>query len=181
VRERLEGVPQSVPFRAGACIPLRGNMSEIVFDGPAPGRSVVEVSPGSEGRPSRLLVHGAIEHAPRRLRDWLVAEAARDLDRCVTHHARNLGLRARRIAVKDQKSRWGSCSSNGQLSFSWRLILAPPVVLDYVAAHEVAHLAEMNHGPRFWRLVRQTMPNLEEAKLWLRRNGLDLYRYGVEG
>jgi len=181
VRERLEGVPQSVPFRAGACIPLRGNMCEIVFDGPAPGRSVVEVSPGSEGRPSRLLVHGAIEHAPRRLRDWLVAEAARDLDRCVTHHARNLGLRARRIAVKDQKSRWGSCSSNGQLSFSWRLILAPPVVLDYVAAHEVAHLAEMNHGPRFWRLVRQTMPNLEEAKLWLRRNGLDLYRYGVDG
>ena len=95
-------------------------------------------------------------------------------------HARNLGVRARRITLRDQKSRWGSCSSAGQLSFSWRLVLAPPFVLDYVAAHEVAHLAEMNHGPRFWRLVAKTLPAFEEAKVWLRIHGMDLYRYGME-
>lgn len=180
VRERLEGVPEAAPFQSGVRIPLRGVPHEIQFAGPMAGRQVVEVIPGLAGRPPRLVVCGAIEHAPRRLRDWLIAEAARDLDKRVNHHATNMGLRARRITLRDQKSRWGSCSSTGQLSFSWRLILAPAVVLDYVAAHEVAHLAEMNHGPRFWRLVRQTMPNLDEAKLWLRRHGLELYRYGAE-
>jgi predicted metal-dependent hydrolase len=98
----------------------------------------------------------------------------------VLFHAERLGLRAKRIAVRDQSSRWGSCSTTGVLSFSWRLVLAPPLVLDYVAAHEVAHLAEMNHGPRFWALVRQTMPEMDEAKLWLLRFGADLHRYGVD-
>jgi predicted metal-dependent hydrolase len=180
VRERLEGVLEAAPFESGVRLPLRGVEHEIHFAGPRVGRPVVEEAPGLGQRPPRLVVSGEIEHAPRRLKDWLMAEALRDLDARVTHHAGQLGLRARRITLRDQKSRWGSCSSAGQLSFSWRLILAPPIVLDYVAAHEVAHLAEMNHGPRFWRLVEKTMPNLEEAKLWLRRHGLDLYRYGVE-
>ncbi|MEZ5854945.1 MAG: SprT family zinc-dependent metalloprotease [Hyphomicrobiaceae bacterium] len=127
----------------------------------------------------RLLVSGDLEHAPRRLRDWLQSEARKDLGERCDHHAEQLGLKIRRITVRDQKSRWGSCSSDGQLSFSWRLILAPPLVLDYVAAHEVAHLAEMNHGPRFWKLVKKTMPRLEEAKLWLRTKGMNLYRYGA--
>ena len=178
VRERLEGVPEPVAFANGVCIPLRGVPHEIVFAGPASGRPVVEVVPGVGGRASRLVVTGAPAFAPRRLKDWLIAEAARDLDASVAHHAKNLKLRARRITLRDQKSRWGSCSSAGQLSFSWRLILAPSLVLDYVGAHEVAHLAEMNHGPRFWRLVKATMPKLDEAKVWLRCHGAELYRYG---
>jgi predicted metal-dependent hydrolase len=127
-----------------------------------------------------LRVFGLKEHAPRRLKDWLIAEAARDLVVRVAHHARTLGVRARRITMRDQKSRWGSCSSAGQLSFSWRLVLAPAFVLDYVAAHEVAHLVEMNHGPRFWRTVAKALPEYEEAKAWLHIHGLDLYRYNVE-
>src|SRR5690606_2528149 len=103
-----------------------------------------------------------------------------DLDAAVLRHAGNLGLRPKRIAVRDQTSRWGSCSTTGLLSFSWRLILAPPLVLDYVAAHEVAHLAEMNHGPRFWALVKKSMPRMEEAKEWLRVYGMDLHRFGPE-
>ena len=79
----------------------------------------------------------------------------------------------------EQASRWGSCSTTGVLSFSWRLILAPSHILDYVAAHEVAHLKEMNHGPRFWALVRQTMPAMDEAKRWLQIYGMDLHRYGA--
>ena len=179
VRQRLEGVPDAVPFAHGAHIPLRGIMSEIVLAGRRPGHPVVESVAGGPGLPARLLVSGAPEHGPRRLRDWLLAEARRDLEMQVERHCARLQLNARRIAVRDQKSRWGSCTSDGVLSFSWRLILAPPLVLDYVAAHEVAHLAEMNHGPRFWRLVKDTMPRMDEAKRWLRMNGMGLYRYGA--
>ena len=178
VRERLEGVPEPMPFRPGAVVPLRGIGHEIAFAGVVAGRPVVETVGAVGETARRLVVSGVPEHAPRRLKDWLIAEAGRDLDQRVTWHANQLGLRARRITLRDQKSRWGSCSSVGQLSFSWRLILAPAVVLDYVAAHEVAHLAEMNHGPRFGQLVERTMPRLEEAKLWLRRHGMELYRYG---
>jgi predicted metal-dependent hydrolase len=180
VHERLKGVPEPVRLQCGAMLPLRGVPHEVQFIGAGSGRPVVEILPSVGRRAPVLAVAGAIEHAPRRLRDWLMAEAGRDLDQRVTHHTTQLGLRAKRITLRDQKSRWGSCSSSGHLSFSWRLILAPSFVLDYVAAHEVAHLAEMNHGPRFWRLVERAMPRLEEAKVWLRLHGMDLYRYGSE-
>ena len=180
VRERLEGVPEPAPFRDGAVVPLRGLAHAIAFAGRGRGRAVVGLEPASGGRMPHLRVSGSLEHAPRRLKDWLSSEAGRDLDARVAVHARNLGVRARRITLRDQKSRWGSCSSAGQLSFSWRLVLAPPFVLDYVAAHEVAHLVEMNHGPRFWRLVAKTLPTFDEAKVWLRIHGMDLYRYGME-
>lgn len=179
VRERLEGVPDAVPFSDGAAVPLRGVSHQIVLAGRRRGYPVVESVPAATGQISRLVVSGDAEHAPRRLRDWLMGEARRDLDERVAFHCRQLELSARRIVVRDQKSRWGSCSSDGVLSFSWRLIMAPPLVLDYVAAHEVAHLAEMNHGPRFWRLVKKTMPRLDEAKRWLRMSGMGLYRYGA--
>jgi predicted metal-dependent hydrolase len=180
VRARLEGVPEPAPFRDGALVPLRGQLHEIAFLGQGRARAVVVRESGAAGDLPRLRVSGSPEHAPRRLQDWLSGEASKDLDARVALHARTLGVKARRITLRDQKSRWGSCSSGGQLSFSWRLILAPPFVLDYVAAHEVAHLAEMNHGPRFWRLVAKTLPAFEEAKVWLRIHGMDLYRYGME-
>lgn len=180
VRERLEGVPEPAPFRDGAIMPLRGLPHVIEFVGRGRGRAVVTREPAFGTGLPRLRVSGSLEHAPRRLRDWLAGEAGKDLDARVAVHGRNLNARARRITLRDQKSRWGSCSSAGQLSFSWRLVLAPPFVLDYVAAHEVAHLVEMNHGPRFWRLVAKTLPSFEEAKVWLRIHGMDLYRYGME-
>ena len=133
----------------------------------------------SEGAPPSLCVTGDMSHAPRRLKDWLSSQAKKDLSSRVLWHSRNLGLKARHITIRDQTTRWGSCSSRGHLSFSWRLILAPTHVLDYVAAHEVAHLQEMNHGPCFWELVRLTMPNMDEARLWLKENGAKLHRYGA--
>ena len=85
----------------------------------------------------------------------------------------------KRVSVRDQSSRWGSCSNTGVLSFSWRLILAPTFVLDYLAAHEVAHLVELNHSPRFWRLLKRLNPDCDRAKAWLDAHGADLHRYGV--
>jgi predicted metal-dependent hydrolase len=178
VRERLGSVPEPVPFADGARIPLRGRLHHVRFTGPRRARGVVEIENG-DGRAPDLCVSGRAEHAPRRLKDWLVEQARADLDTCVAVHARKLGVKARSITLRDQTSRWGSCTAGGLLSFSWRLILAPAHVLDYVAAHEVAHLVEMNHGPRFWKLVAGTMPRLEEAKRWLRHHGPDLHRYGA--
>lgn len=177
VRERLGRVPAPVPFADGARIPLRGVVHRVAFQGPARNRSVVTVEPA--GRMPSLLVSGRAEHAPRRLQDWLVEQARHDLDACVALHSRKLGVKARSITLRDQTSRWGSCTVDGLLSFSWRLVLAPTHVLDYVAAHEVAHLLEMNHGPRFWKQVTRCMPRIEEAKRWLRNYGPDLHRYGA--
>jgi predicted metal-dependent hydrolase len=172
VRERLGSLPDEVPFTDGCVMPLRGIPHIVKFVGvkksrEANGSGVVSIAKDSAGRPM-LKVFGQIEHAPRRLRDWLIQQARRDLDGQVT-----------RLTVRDQTSRWGSCSSTGALSFSWRLVLAPPFILDYVAAHEVAHLAEMNHGPRFWALCRKSMPRTDEAKAWLQVYGVDLHRYGT--
>jgi len=178
VRERLGRVPEPVPFTDGAKIPLRGRLHRVCFCGAVRAKAVVEIAEAAGAMP-RLLVSGRLEHASRRLRDWLYDEARADLDTCVRRHAKTLGIKARSISLRDQTSRWGSCTAGGLLSFSWRLILAPAHVLDYVAAHEVAHLVEMNHGPRFWKHVARCMPNLDEAKRWLRSYGADLHRYGA--
>jgi predicted metal-dependent hydrolase len=176
VRERLDSLPTPVPLGDGAFMPLRGELHHIAFRGKARGQGVVQ---RADAEPFPLLnVSGDAEHAPRRLYDWLVKEARSDLEERVEWHSERLGVKANRITVRDQTSRWGSCSTTGALSFSWRLILAPRHILDYVAAHEVAHLAEMNHGPRFWALVRRTMPDMDEARRWLQRRGLELHRYG---
>ncbi|MEZ5845009.1 MAG: SprT family zinc-dependent metalloprotease [Hyphomicrobiaceae bacterium] len=179
VRERLVAVPEPQPFRDGGLVPLRGEPHRICFEGPIRGPTV-RVVPADDGEArGQLSVSGHIEHAPRRLACWLTLEARRDLEARVAWHAARLGVRYGRITVRDQSSRWGSCSSNGNLSFSWRLIMAPAQVLDYVAAHEVAHLREMNHGPRFWALVERTMPAMHEARRWLDAYGLDLHCYGM--
>jgi predicted metal-dependent hydrolase len=181
VRTRLHALPSAIPFEDGIIVPVRGTDHMVRFVGPRTKGAVVDIERLGSGM-QVLAVKGAAENAPRRLRDWLYAEARRDLDHRVAFHAGRLGLRAKRLSVRDQGSRWGSCSTSGMLSFSWRLILAPPIVLDYVAAHEVAHLAEMNHGPRFWALVRKTMPDMDVAKAWLLKHGQELHRYdGIAG
>src|SRR5262249_61817518 len=112
------------------------------------------------GGPQLLCVAGEAPHIGRRVGDFLKWEARRDLQAATRRYAHALGVAVKRISVRDQSSRWGSCSNRGGLSFSWRLVLAPPFVLDYLAAHEVAHLLELNHSPRFWRLVRRVKPPL---------------------
>ena len=125
-----------------------------------------------------------IEHAKRdtgqsrRVADFLRAEALRRLSALVAEKTAILGVTPRRIAVKDTRSRWGSCASDGSLAFSWRLVMTPEFVQDYVAAHEVAHLKHLNHGARFWSLVDKLTPHAEAAIPWLRAEGFRLLRVG---
>ena len=125
----------------------------------------------------QILVPGSPPHMKRRLLEWLKKQAEADLSAASHHYAGAMQCSFSRLSLRDQKSRWGSCTTDKALSFSWRLILAPPLVLDYVAAHEVAHLKEMNHGPRFWRLVLAHCKNAREAQRWLKLHGTSLHRY----
>jgi len=174
--DRLESSVKPVAFVRGAVVPLRGVNHRLVPTGRL--RGVVET--GAHEGEMALFVPGAPEHRARRLIDWLKAEAARDLDRRCRHHAATLDVVVRAISMRSQSTRWGSCSSSGRLNFNWRLILAPPYVLDYVAAHEVAHLVEMNHSPAFWAVVETTLPSMERGREWLRLHGRELMAYGVE-
>ncbi len=175
IRERLLNAPQVMAFVDGSEIPFRGTVNRIRFCAKTPGRGVVASVAAPTG--PELHVAGRPEHCPRRLKDWLARTAKADLEERVKHHATALGVSYRRVSVRDQVSRWGSCSSSGTLSFSWRLILAPPEILDYVAAHEVVHLREMNHGPAFWSLVSKLCPDFKAAEHWLTNEGPDLHRY----
>ncbi|MFQ5626488.1 MAG: M48 family metallopeptidase, partial [Methyloligellaceae bacterium] len=174
LQKRLAALPRPMPFADGGVVPLRGQDHVLRFTPNARKRGVVwneEQPPGKENSLPVICVAGAEEHAPRRLKDWLKRQARADLSgRCAVHAAR-LDVKPKRITIRDQSTRWGSCSATGALSFSWRLILAPAQVLDYMAAHEVAHLREMNHGARFWAIVRETCATMDEAKAWLRKNG----------
>ena len=127
---------------------------------------------------AEIRVRGAPEHFARRVRDHLAHLAARELACRARAYAERIDRKIARITVRDTKSRWGSCSGTGCLSFSWRLVLAPATVVDYVVAHEVAHLAEMNHGPRFWRLVRTLTPDCATPRAWLKRHRSRLFSYG---
>ncbi|MCM2294415.1 M48 family metallopeptidase [Allorhizobium sp. BGMRC 0089] len=127
-----------------------------------------------------IRVSGLEEHVGRRLSAFLKKEARSDLERLVSHHTERLGKKPGSITMKDTRSRWGSCSWNGNLSFSWRIVMAPPAVIDYLAAHEVAHLKEMNHGPQFWALCENLCPGMETAKAWLKRHGSELHALDFE-
>jgi len=177
IAARLGRLPKAAPFQPGTVVPLRGTPHRIVHRAGMRGTVWTETR---ESGDKVLCVAGGYEHIDRRIHDFLKREARRDLHKVVLDHAEMLGVRVKRLSIRDQSSRWGSCTSAGSLSFSWRLILAPPFVLDYLAAHEVAHLVEMNHSPRFWRVVAKICPSVERAKKWLDTYGNDLHRYGIE-
>jgi predicted metal-dependent hydrolase len=174
--DRLRRAAKPVTFRAGVRIPVRGVQHRIVATGSIRGR----VEAYEEDGHAFLAVPGEPQHRARRLTDWLKEEAQRDLRRRVAVHARRLGVEVKSISLRSQTTRWGSCSTTGRLNFNWRLVMAPPYVLDYVAAHEVAHLIEMNHSEDFWDTVRQTLPSMDRGNDWLRDHGRELMVYGVE-
>jgi predicted metal-dependent hydrolase len=176
IASRLNRLPQPAPFRHGTIIPLRGEAHRIEHRPNERGTVWIEL--GDDGCRA-LCVAGEAPHVARRVRDYLKREAKRDLEAASRRAAEALGVKAKRVSIRDQSSRWGSCSTTGVLSYSWRLILAPTYVLDYLAAHEVAHMVEMNHSRAFWRVVARIYPNAARAKAWLEAHGAELHRYGL--
>lgn len=166
LRRQIAVCRGSRPVRNGTVLPLGGGTLEIASaDGRLRRTGDVLHVPGPPGR------------LPGQVAAWLREAARQHCVAAAERHAAAVGRRVGRITLRDTRSRWGSCSSSGDLMFSWRLVLAPEQVLDYVAAHEVAHLVEMNHSHRFWRVVGQLCPEFETGRQWLRKHGPALHAY----
>jgi predicted metal-dependent hydrolase len=153
------------PLEAGSMLSVQG-VDRVV---------VIEVGPPEVTLTAQALIvrcrsdEAAVVRAA--LLTWYRAKAREILAERVTTWEACMGVQHARLTVRDQRSRWGSCSSRGSLSFSWRLILAPPPILDYVVIHELAHLRELNHGARFWEIVEHHCPEYAERRRWLRQHG----------
>jgi predicted metal-dependent hydrolase len=125
-----------------------------------------------------IIVGGERDQFAHKVTDWLKRRARERITRRAEATAERIDKTIGRISIRDPRARWGSCTHKGDLSFSWRLILAPSHVLDYVVTHEVAHLTHLNHGRNFWRLVEKLMPDYSAARTWLDSHGPELQRYG---
>jgi predicted metal-dependent hydrolase len=168
---QLATVPPRVQFTHGSMVPILGVPHRIrhVGERGSPAVSVVD---------GEIRVRGQVEHVPRRVADHLKALAKQELGRRARLLAQRVDRQVARLTVRDTRSRWGSCAASGNLAFSWRLILAPRPVFNYVVAHEVAHLVHMNHGPRFWRLVDVLAPGSDGPRAWLRDHRAYLLSFG---
>lgn len=171
LQEHLAGLQPPVPFADGAVLPFLGRPVRI--------RRVSGLFDDIWHDDMHLTVQIARRDLSAAVRDYLRKNAKQELAARAEAMSMQIGRPFRRLTVRDTHSRWGSCSCQGDLSFSWRLIMAPEYVLDYMVAHEVAHLAHMDHSPRFWRLVEDLAGDVEDAKDWLRDHGSGLHRYGV--
>lgn len=167
LREHLSQRDETVLVGLGSLVPVEGQQRRIEA---GQGRSIKEV----EGQ---LTVPGQAEQVSRRLEAYLKQRARDRLAAASDHYSEKLGRPYTRLTLRDTRSRWGSCTADGRLMYSWRLILAPPEVLSYVAAHEVAHLQEMNHSHAFWDVVTDLYGDWQAARGWLHRNGAGLHRY----
>ncbi|KAA2313000.1 M48 family peptidase [Pseudooceanicola sediminis] len=171
LRRHLSARSQDVVPLTGASLPVEG-ITRVITAGT--GRSVRLL-------PDRIEVPGDPDRVPARLSGYLRALARDRLAAASDHYSAQLGLPYSRLTLRDTRSRWGSCTQDGALMYSWRLILAAPEILQYVAAHEVAHLAEMNHSQDFWNVVQRLYGDYRPPRIWLRRNGADLHRYRFDG
>jgi hypothetical protein len=164
--------PSRIMVGCGTRMPVAGQEVEIhMIDGP---RGAPRLEEG------RLVLSGrglsSVQAGPR-VAAFLKARARDAVVPAARRYAAMLGRHPTAVSLRDTRSRWGSCSANGRLSFCWRLAMAPPEVLDYVAAHEAAHLVEMNHGPGFWGLVAQIFPDHHDHRTWLKREGRRLHTF----
>jgi len=169
IAAQLAALPTVKALRPEGYIQVRGEPCQLTRVGE--GRRASWLN----GPPLQLSLPGDEAGFGRRAERALRALAKSDLTQAVSIYCAQLGVEARKVTIKDTKSRWGSCTSDGRLAFSWRLIMAPREVLDYVAAHECAHLLEMNHSPAFWSHVAVCRPNWKKERAWLRQHGKDLH------
>ena len=169
---RLAKLPPRIPFIDGALVPVMDVPHRIRAMGAIRGKGPAWIEDGE------IRIAGDPAFLARRTRDFLRGLAKRELSARAEKMAARVERKVKHVTVRDTVSRWGSCARGGNLSFSWRLIFAPDAVIDYVVAHEVAHLVEMNHGKRFWRVVEKLHPGAKAERLWLNRNRVRLMRIG---
>lgn len=167
--ERVAKLPRSLPLLAGTMVPVQG-CERLICHNPDARRGV-----WMDDR--AIYVSGQGEHVGRRVQDFLKVEAKRHMLATAHDLAGRIDRKPARVTVKDTVSRWGSCSAQGHIALSWRLILAPTWVADYVVGHEVAHLVELNHSPAFWRIVAGLGVDHHGGRAWLKAHGAGLHRY----
>ena len=165
LEERLAKLPKRPLVRPGIRIPLRG-VPHVIVHLPER-RGTVSVGRKEDGTPA-LFVHGEREHLPRRLADFLKKQAKRDIEALVLKHTGAINKRAKSVRFRDTSSRWGSCTSDGVLSFSWRIMMAP--IINYLVARGRASQADEPRA-KFWKLCEELCPDTERCKDWLKRNG----------
>ena len=170
VRTHLARLPERVAFVPGAWVPILGQDHCIRTDPRA--RAGVWAEDGM------IHVGGDGTQCSRRVLDFMKKRARTEITPRLLTYAARLERTVARIAIRDTKSRWGSCSARGNVAFSWRLVMAPERVLEYVIAHEAAHLAELNHSPAFWRVVDRLYGPCAHERRWLKDNGVQLHRFG---
>ncbi len=170
IERRFLDIPARTPFADGAIVPILGESCHI--------RHRPDALPIVWRKNREIHVGGAGDSLAENLVTWLREEAFAEFGSRARTKAARLDLPAPPISVRDTRSLWGSCSPTGRLSFCWRLIMAPEPILDYVVAHEVAHLRYHHHGKRFWDLVAKLTRDVEAARAWLRQEGARLHRYG---
>jgi len=169
LRAQQENLEERVAVRVGGAIPIRGISTPIVLGN----TRRIEIG-------EQIVIPQSAKSPSARLASHLKQAARTELAFASDKYTAKLGMPYTRLSIRDTRTRWGSCSSNGGLMYSWRLIMAPPEVLDYVAAHEVAHLSEMNHSQNFWRIVEDLYGDYRAERQWLRDKGHDLHRYRFE-
>lgn len=176
IAEKSAEMQDMASFADGQYIPLRGKMVKLVFLDQLRGQTkFISLDDAAE-----LHITGGAEFAPRRLVTWLKSAAKKDILVAMEKYQPMLDVKYSKLTIRDTKSRWGSCSSSKALSFSWRLVMAPPNCLDYVVAHELAHILEMNHGAKFWAHVDGVCPHMKDSQKWLKTNGGQLHQIRVK-
>ena len=170
--KRINALPPRTVLAEGASVPILDRLHRIRRVARTRDHKHVWLEDGE------IKVAAEPEHIARKIIEFLKDFARKEFYRRAMRLAASIGRKIGRITVRDTTTRWGSCSAKGNLAFSWRLIMAPEAVLEYVVAHEVAHLAEMNHRPRFWKLVEKLAPGVDRQRLWLNRHRARLLRIG---
>ena len=174
MRDRLAERPQGSPLEPGATIPLFGQDTRLIAAGGAGAARLIDASDGPI-----IQSGGEGEAFARRVENLLKRLARQVLVERTEHHLRTLGQRSVKVSIADTKSRWGSCSPhNRSIRYSWRVIMAPPAVADYLAAHEVAHLVHADHSPAYWSVVQTLVGDHRPFRKWLRENGPALHAVG---
>ncbi len=168
IEERRRRIPVTRPFAAGEVISVAGQEYTLVH---REGRGLTRF----EGQ--QLIVHGKAEHLSRRVKDFLKEIARQVLEEKTAQKMQLINRDKARVRILDPKGRWGSCGSGGNIMFSWRLILTPPLVMDYVVAHEVAHCIHMNHSRKFWTLCASLTTDAVGSKRWLKLHGAEVMIY----